>query len=302
MDARARKFVNAKRGRASASALDGRSCLRWCADRRSDCSVALIYYCAMVTRSLLLCLVLACVLRPVAAGSYDMSATTLIGIALGITGGVVDNLGVCFQKLSHPAHGRPRRVWLWVLGISMYLFGNCVNAVGLAMTPQSVFAALGSLGLVTNAVNSRLIHKEKLNKLIVLGTSIIIVGSTIAVSFGSRDTDSDLTLDQLYQHLVSAAFICFMIVVAGLLATCFVLINVFSRRKNKSEMNIMFLSVVYPLAGGMVGSFTALFAKSAISLILSDDGLYHFTTYLFLAGVVFPGAFQVSVVRRFILT
>lgn len=34
----------------------------------------------------------------------------------------------------------------------MYLGGNIVNAVGLGLAPQSVFAALGTFGLITNAL------------------------------------------------------------------------------------------------------------------------------------------------------
>ena len=34
----------------------------------------------------------------------------------------------------------------------MYLIGNVTNAIGLGLAPQSEFAVLGALGLVTNAM------------------------------------------------------------------------------------------------------------------------------------------------------
>ena len=85
-----------------------------------------------------------------------MSAT--IGVALGITGGVIDNIGVTLQKLSHrrmskeSAKGAYVCRPLWAGGFGLYMAGNVVNAVGLSLAPQSLFATLGPLSLVTNTM------------------------------------------------------------------------------------------------------------------------------------------------------
>ena len=74
----------------------------------------------------------------------------------GFAGGLVDNIGVCLQKLSHMRHiGSDKQYFQqkgWVVGITLYLIGNVMNAIGLSLAPQSEFAVLGSFGLVTNVV------------------------------------------------------------------------------------------------------------------------------------------------------
>jgi len=87
-----------------------------------------------------------------AGDGVSMSRNIAIGICLGLTGGFIDNFGICLQKLSHRENnGRPYYLQpKWLCGIGLYFMGNILNATGLGMTPQSIFAALGSVGLVTN--------------------------------------------------------------------------------------------------------------------------------------------------------
>lgn len=67
----------------------------------------------------------------------------------------------------------------------MFLMGNVCNAIGLSLAPQSDFAVMGSLTLVTNAVNSRCLLGEGLNHIILIGIAVIIAGSMVAVLFGA---------------------------------------------------------------------------------------------------------------------
>ena len=93
-------------------------------------------------------------------------------------------------------------------GLSMYLVGNISNAVGLSLAPQSDFAAVGVLTLVTNAMyvcslhtvsrdnhhlhffpvnrNSKCFLNEQLNRVIIAGIAVIILGSSMAVLFGAK--------------------------------------------------------------------------------------------------------------------
>ena len=62
-----------------------------------------------------------------------LSTGTSIGIALGISGGYIDNIGVCMQKLSHRQNDdmsvqyfkRP----LWIFGLILYLYYLHINSV-----------------------------------------------------------------------------------------------------------------------------------------------------------------------------
>jgi hypothetical protein len=84
----------------------------------------------------------------------------MYGILLVLLGSTIDNVGITLQKLAHRAilhnelEGKHTKRYCsnprWALGIVLYLVGNIVNAIGLGMCPQSLYAALGSVSLVVN--------------------------------------------------------------------------------------------------------------------------------------------------------
>lgn len=167
--------------------------------------------------------------------SESSSSSAGIGMMLGLFGGIIDNVGVCFQKLSHRKHSNEDKPYfkqtLWIFGFSMYLFGTAMNAIGLSLAPQSEFALLGTLGLVTNAINSRLILKEELNKLIIAGTGVVIVGSLIAMLFGNHSSRSKaLQLSDLGNLFISAGFVVYAIFIALFLLSLRIVIRVLERR------------------------------------------------------------------------
>eukprot|EP00475_Leptophrys_vorax_P043001 TRINITY_DN8143_c0_g1_i1.p1 TRINITY_DN8143_c0_g1~~TRINITY_DN8143_c0_g1_i1.p1 ORF type:complete len:394 (-),score=74.15 TRINITY_DN8143_c0_g1_i1:101-1282(-) len=150
---------------------------------------------------------------------------TMLGVGLVLLGSTIDNVGLTLQKLAHLANAKTGhetayyKKGKWLMGISLFMFGNIINAVGLSMCPQSLFAALGAYSLVVNVLTSKFIVKEKLTPMVLLGTVIIIIGSVVAVIFGSHEsTEYDLNL--LMNNLKETAFICYL---ATLISAIFLL-------------------------------------------------------------------------------
>lgn len=220
----------------------------------------------------------------------------MLGILLGILGGIIDNVGVTVQKLAHrKVYGTKTGAYLrsptWLIGLAMYLSGNIVNAVGLGMAPQSVFATLGALSLVTNTITSRFILKETVNRIILMGTGLIIVGAILTVVFGAH-TDETLSLHELQEH-ASGDFTIFLLIITIMMILTYSGIQylkkqerraaaiIFSEDESESLSNTFdvstpttsmklaqrslfrqrILAVAFPVLAGMIGSFTQLFAK-----------------------------------------
>jgi uncharacterized membrane protein len=82
----------------------------------------------------------------------------LYGTLLVVVGCTIDNVGITLQKVAHKKQEQDaiRKQYCsdikWIIGLAMYLVGNIINAIGLGMCSQSLFAALGSISLVVNVL------------------------------------------------------------------------------------------------------------------------------------------------------
>eukprot|EP00474_Spongospora_subterranea_P010470 CRZ10928.1 hypothetical protein [Spongospora subterranea] len=245
----------------------------------------------------------------------------IVGVLLCILGGIVDNLGVTVQKLSHrrrlPGHYCTKRLWL--VGVSMYLLGNVCNGLGLSLAPQSDVAAVGSLTLVWNACNSYFFLEEGLNKPIIAGISIVLLGSLTAVAFGSPSPPA--TMEMLLQ--IDCSSIIYMITVASCLSISAVGIRMVQRKyqlalDEKKQLGIysvadpllvtnrsstilcyddgsnaltkkkaaarffnleLFLAISIPTYTGVLGSFTVLFAKTCAVLVRTSFSEHGFNQF-----------------------
>eukprot|EP01006_Ploeotia_vitrea_P045567 TRINITY_DN66953_c8_g2_i3.p1 TRINITY_DN66953_c8_g2~~TRINITY_DN66953_c8_g2_i3.p1 ORF type:complete len:651 (+),score=298.78 TRINITY_DN66953_c8_g2_i3:176-2128(+) len=112
----------------------------------------------------------------------------------------------------------------WIAGLTLFLLGNVINAVGLAFAPETLFAALATFALVSNAFNAYLFLGERLTPRILGGTALIIVGSVIACLFGSHTKES-YTVDSL-ARLVDLAFLVYVGIMVMLLTILIVVISV----------------------------------------------------------------------------
>lgn len=68
-----------------------------------------------------------------------MPASEMVGVGCAILGGLLDNFGVCLQKMSHlhlQAEDARGRYWTqrrWLAGVALYLTGSVMNALGLGL-------------------------------------------------------------------------------------------------------------------------------------------------------------------------
>lgn len=110
---------------------------------------------------------------------------------LASTGSMISNLGLNLQKLTHvramrvaaaqqqnsansnsansksdsiPSSNAYYRKPIWVLGLSLVVFGSIADFIALGFAAQTIVAPLGSLTLVTNVVFAPYFAGEKLSR------------------------------------------------------------------------------------------------------------------------------------------
>jgi len=104
------------------------------------------------------------------------------------------------------------------------------------------------------------------------------------------------TFGDVQSHLTSE-FIVYLSMMIVMTVSILFAIQYLNSKAQLSRLAGLFLSIAYPLAAGMVGSFTALFAKIAINLITAPDGYTHISSYIFLVFVFPLGAFQIHLLN-----
>jgi len=126
----------------------------------------------------------------------DYSWSWVIAVLLAAMASFISNLGVTLQKLHHQrVANEPIEIqkkysegWMWRVGLFLVFFGSLADFAALSFGPQSLVAPLGSLTLVSNAIFAPLLLKETIGHWDVLSTALIIIGSSIAVVFGSHES------------------------------------------------------------------------------------------------------------------
>jgi drug/metabolite transporter (DMT)-like permease len=76
---------------------------------------------------------------------------------------------------------------VWIAGIVLVALASLADLVALAYAPQSIVAPLGSITLVANVFFSPYLLGEKISRLEIKSTTIIITGSVISVWFASHE-------------------------------------------------------------------------------------------------------------------
>ena len=92
---------------------------------------------------------------------------------------------------------------MWRVGLGLVFFGSLADFAALSFGPQSLVAPLGSLTLVSNVIFAPLLLKETIGHWDVLATVLIVVGSSVAVMFGSHESvtfTSEQTIESQAGH------------------------------------------------------------------------------------------------------
>ena len=129
-----------------------------------------------------------------------MAATWLIGALMAATGSVLSNLGVNCQKYSFMRNAKlPKaeqrkhiRQKGWLLGMALVVLGAVGDFVALSLAAQSIVAPIGSITLVANVFFAHYWLQETVGWVELVGTTMIVGGSVLAVTFGDH---SDVAYD-----------------------------------------------------------------------------------------------------------
>eukprot|EP01083_Nonionella_stella_P217435 780674_1 len=173
-----------------------------------------------------------------------MANLWLVGAFLSIAGSVCSNIGVNVQKhgqnINARRHADDRRSYhnqpFWWLGLFLVIVGSLGDFFALGFAAQSIVAPIGSITLVANIFFGRFCLQEHLQRTDIHGTLLIIVGASLAVSFGSHD-DPTYTYEQLLQLYTRVSFQLYAGIVVCLLAVLYLAIRVVEpQRRNLLEL------------------------------------------------------------------
>lgn len=149
-----------------------------------------------------------------------MSANWALGALLSIFGSTSSNLGQNIQKYSFTRNDlkavslqkKPLHDPVWIFGLGLVIFGSLGDFAALSMVAQSIVAPLGSFTLVTNILFAHFWLKEKLGYQEIIGTVLIILGSTLSVIFGDH-SDPSYTDQDLLDLIGGGLFIAYVVVI-----------------------------------------------------------------------------------------
>jgi len=184
-----------------------------------------------------------------------------------------------------------------------------LNVVALSLAPQSIISALVVLVLVFNTIFAPfLLKNEHVQKIDIIGISIIIVGVILAVIFGPR-TEESYTSDELLNFFISTAFLIYGSIIVGLVIAL-VVYNHIAEKADKNEKKFKdlnttlgkFSAFAYAVLPAILSSFNSLFSKIVGELVKTTiKGSQQFTnwrTYVFIIVFAFVDASQVVYLQR----
>lgn len=105
---------------------------------------------------------------------------------------------------------------MWLLGISLVVAGAVADFTALGFADQIIVAPIGSLTLVTNLLFAPFFSKEKLTKLDILATVIIVCGCVMAVMFARPEEPESYTMAAFLEFYSDPRFLFYVVAIVGL--------------------------------------------------------------------------------------
>lgn len=163
--------------------------------------------------------------------------------------------------------------WMWRVGLGLVFFGSLADFAALSFGPQSLVAPLGSLTLVSNVIFAPLLLRETIGHWDVLATVLIVVGSSVAVMFGSHESVT-FTCLQLFTFFTRWSFILYATIMTIYIGVLYMFIQKIEKiEKDEGVHSPRYLHYrglhrfAYPSLSGTVGAQSVLFAKAFVSLL-----------------------------------
>ena len=118
-----------------------------------------------------------------------------LGVLLGCVGSISINIGNNLQARGH-AEGSSGKGTL-VIGSAVFFMASMIQFTAFAFAPASVVAPLESLQFVANLAFAKYVNKQVITPRMYLGTTLILVGTVMAVINGPIDGTLLVPLDRL---------------------------------------------------------------------------------------------------------
>jgi len=118
-----------------------------------------------------------------------------LGIILGLVGSISINTGNNLQslgmsktesELQSNERSNLHGTRTWVFGTVVFVLGALLNFASYGFAPQSTLASLEAIQFVTNLFFGWWLLKEKITIRMVIGTSLTVGGTVLAVVFSSK--------------------------------------------------------------------------------------------------------------------
>ena len=236
---------------------------------------------------------------------YGLNA---LGVVMGCVGSISINIGNNLQAKGHAeaqAHAAGTaaapKTNLFVLGTAVFVLASIIQFVAFAFAPASVVAPLESLQFVSNVAFAKYVNNQVVTRRMLGGTSLILLGTVIAVTLGPKDGRQLFTLEQLVGFWAAPGWLIYLSFVIGL-ALAAELTHVHYRRAASISASgggrglcghDRILPLRFALSSSLVGTQAVVQAKCAaetLKLMISGCAVevlsswYLYTTLVLLAG------------------
>ena len=214
-----------------------------------------------------------------------------IGVILGVCANLIDAVGWLLQKRSHinAQNEDPNRrgtvAYLkncrWWIGYSLHASGAFISAGAFGLGDQALLMPLMSISLVFNALFAYRFLGEKLSKIQILGTILIVFGCAFAVVYGPKSDDSNYNALELVVLFENKDFIIFSVSITVIVLIDYVVM------KCKWLIHPTFLMFSYIALASYYGSWNPLFTKCSVEMMLGPKSSWaHWLSYTSIVLVI----------------
>ena len=214
-----------------------------------------------------------------------------LGVILAIGGNLIDATGWTLEKRSHMKYQEedPNRResvaylknWRWWLGFLIHASGAIISATSFGLGDQALLMPLQSITLVFNALFAYRFLGEKLSKIQILGTILIVFGCAFAVAYGPKSEDSAYDASELVVLFENGHFIVFAVSISLIVIIDYVVMRC------EWIIHPTFLMLSYITISGFFGSWNPLFTKCFVEMVMgSSSNWTHWLSYTSIVMVV----------------
>ena len=134
------------------------------------------------------------------------------GVVCAVTGNILNGIGFQIQRYVHTDNASRVsyvKIPLWWVGLMCMLAGEIGNMIAYGMAPASLVSPLGIVGIISNAILSRVFLKEIIPNSGIVGIVCSIAGSVLVV-LGAPASDASASM---YESVVSCRGLVLLVVV-----------------------------------------------------------------------------------------